>query len=266
MRTNFATSFLGYEISQDFIFMMEDYCDLHRQFSSGLTSYYEIWTKRIQRQNTLCLYNTTKRAQLDTVKVAKQLATIENHRIHNIQQIIDKYKKIVNDTYISSRLGSHQHRRTKEIKKQFKDVHQTLNNCKQKLDQLKIDLKKAQDDLKKANSAHEIVFSDSTTTDKQRTRAIDTQIKRRRSVKKLNEQISLVEDEYNLAQKIYRKKAKLIFQECQQEEEHRLDLIKETLSDFCQAIQIEHQAQLDKIYADLSHQIQTKQNSFDDIM
>ncbi|CAF0829467.1 unnamed protein product [Didymodactylos carnosus] len=49
-------------------------------------------------------------------------------------------------------------------------------------------------------------------------------------------------------------------------EEHHLDLVKETLSDFCQAIQIEHQAQLDKIYADLSHQIQTKQNSFDDIM
>ncbi|CAF1060483.1 unnamed protein product, partial [Didymodactylos carnosus] len=255
-----------YITGQDFICMMEDYCDVYRQFSRGLTSYYENWTKRIQHQNTLCSYNTTKRAQLNTIKIAKELATIEDRRIQNIQQVINKYKQIVNDTYISSRIGLHQHRRTKEFKKQFKEAYQILNECKTKLDDFKNELKKAQDELRKADSACEIVFSNFQTTDKVRTRATETQTKRRDNVKKINDQISLFEDKHQQAKKTYRHKAKAIFYECQKEEEHRLDLIKDTLSDFCQAIKIDEQADLDKIYTNLAHHIQTKQNSFDDLM
>ncbi|CAF0909112.1 unnamed protein product [Didymodactylos carnosus] len=261
-----ALYILGYDVSKDLMFMMEDYCNLHRQFSRGLISYFERWSKRIQHQNTLCSYNTTKRAVLDTVKSAKQLAFVEDKRIQNIQHVIDKYKTIVNDTYIPTRFSFQQHRRTKEFKKQFKEAYQMLNDCKIKLDNLKNDYKIAQEDLKKADSAHEIVFSDSTTTDKQRTRAIEMQTKRRRSLKKISGRIAVIENNYNHAKKVYCRRVKVIFQDCQQEEEHRLDLIKETLLDFCQAIQTENQIELDKVYENLAYQIQTKQNSLDDII
>ncbi|CAF4551965.1 unnamed protein product, partial [Didymodactylos carnosus] len=121
-------------------------------------------------------------------------------------------------------------------------------------------------DLKKADSVHEIISSNITTTEVQRKRSIDMQTKRRGSVNKINEQIQLHEDDYSRALKTYRKKAKLIFQECQKEESNRLDLIKETLLNFCQAIQIEDQNELNKIYLDLAQHIQIKQNSWNDIL
>ncbi|CAF1278599.1 unnamed protein product [Didymodactylos carnosus] len=104
-------------------------------------------------------------------------------------------------------------------------------------------------------------------TPKQRARATETQSKRQGTVTKINEQISLIQNEYNIAKKTYQKKAKSIYLECQVEEQQRLDLIKETLIDFCHAIQfqIDEQSDLDNIYSALVEHIETRQNTSEDI-
>jgi len=66
--------------------------------------------------------------------------------------------------------------------------------------------------------------------------------------------------------KFIKKKCFNIFQQCQQEEEQRLEQIKETLYDLSQAIQLKDQQQsaLTAAYQDLTNNIQTKQDSFAD--
>jgi len=114
-------------------------------------------------------------------------------------------KKIVNDSFVVTRL-KHQHRRTKEFKKQFKDAWSSLNECQIQLDNLKLEQIKAVADLKKVDSLCELVQSDSTISDKQRNRAQDQQTKRRASLRAINEQIKHAEGEFAQAKKIYQKK------------------------------------------------------------
>jgi len=138
----------NYEIAQDLIELMEDFSELYSSYSRALLTLNEKWLKRLARQDTLSSYNTTKRATIDTIKITKKLSAIEQQRIQNIQQVIAKYKKIVNDSFVVTRL-KHQHRRTKEFKKQFKDAWSSLNECQIQLDNLKLEQIKAVADLKK---------------------------------------------------------------------------------------------------------------------
>jgi hypothetical protein len=102
---------------------MQDYHDNVREQARNLVSYSVKWTSRLKQQSSLVSYHTTKRAQLDVVRVTKELARVKESTCSEIQKVIEKYRNYVNETYISERFRpGRKHRRTNEFKKLFKSI------------------------------------------------------------------------------------------------------------------------------------------------
>ncbi|CAF1079519.1 unnamed protein product [Rotaria sordida] len=258
----------GYQISTDFIEWMQEYCDNEREHARNFIAYAEKWTTRIKHQSSLVSYHTTKRAQLDVVRIPKQLAHLKESNCNEIQRVIDKYRNYVNETYINERFRpGRKHRRTSEFKKLFKTAHASLSEVADQLETLRTLEKKAREALHTAESACEILQLDPSTTEKQLARANEVQNKKRATLEDIQGKLVDTKATYKVAQKTYRKKAIEIFNQCQTVEEERLDHIRETLLDFIQAMYTpKYSNELNQIFESLTTKITTQQNSFDDLL
>jgi hypothetical protein len=252
----------------DFIEWMQDYCDNEHEQARNLISYSDKWTTRLKQQSSIASYHTTKRAQLDVVRITKELARLKEATCTEIQKVIDKYRNYVNETYITERFRpGRKHRRTNEFKKLFKSAYASLREVSDELEILSTQEKKARDALRTADSACEILELDPTISEKQRARATDVQTKKRTILNDIEEKLVETKDRYKAAQKVYRSKATEIFKQCQYVEEERLDQIRETLLDFIQAVyRPKYSSELSEIFDGLTTKITTQQNSFDDLM
>ena len=252
----------------DFIEWMQDYCDNEREQARNLISYAEKWTSRLRQQSSLVSYHTTKRAQLDVVRITKDLARLKELTCTEIQKVIEKYRNLTNETYITERFRpGRKHRRTNEFKKQFKNAYASLRTTSDELETSRQQETKARDALRTADSACEILELDPTTNDKQRARANEVQTKRRNQLADIEKKIIDMESRHKTAQKTYRTKATEIFKQCQYVEEERLEQMRETLLDFIQAMYTQKYAeQLKEIFDGLTKKITTEQNSFDDLL
>ncbi|CAF0718291.1 unnamed protein product [Adineta steineri] len=258
----------GYGVAMDLIELMQDYLDNEREQIRNLVSYGDKWVARLKQQSTLVSYHTTKRAQLDAVRLTKEIARVKESNCNEIQKVIEKYHNYVNETYISERFRpGRKHRRTQEFKKLFKTAHTSLREVSDELETLRTQEKKAQDALHTAESACEILELDPTTTEKQLIRANENQTKKRTILNDIEDKILDTKEKYKAAQKTYRKRATEIFKQCQFIEEERLDQMRETLLDFIQAMYTQKYAtDLNQIYENVSTKITTHQNSFDDLV
>ncbi|CAF0940394.1 unnamed protein product [Didymodactylos carnosus] len=245
---------------------MENVRDLYNQLCNGYNEFCITSSGRIRYQSTLSSYHTTKRAQLNIVTSIQKLISVEQQRIQNIQTVIDNYKKSIDEMYVTTRFThQRQHYRTKDIKRQFKEAQSSLNDCTKRLGQLREARTKARESLEQVDCALEILMGNTSKSDKHRSALVSKQTQRVETVKKIAEQIKLVQKEHHEFEIAWHKRATLIFDECQKEELKRLDLIKKTLYDFSEAIQIKDQRKLEHIYHDMTHDIQIKQNSLVDI-
>lgn len=252
----------------DFIEWMQDYCDNEREQARNLISYAEKWASRLKQQSPLTSYHTTKRAQLDVVRITKELSRLKEYTCTEIQKVIDKYRNYTNETYITERFRpGRKHRRTTEFKKQFKTSYASLRTVSNELETLRNQENKARDALRTADSACEILELDPTTNDKQRLRANDVQTKRRTQVADIEKKIAEATDRQKAAKKTYRTKATEIFKQCQYVEEERLEQMRETLLDFIQAMCTpKYTEELKEVFDGLTKKITTQQNSFDDLL
>ncbi|CAF4501544.1 unnamed protein product, partial [Didymodactylos carnosus] len=121
------------------------------------------------------------------------------------------------------------------------------------------------ENLARVDDALEVLSHDSTKSDKKRAALVTKQSDRVACIKKAVKQIKLLKNKRDQEEILWRQKAKLIFDECQKQEVKRLDLMKKTLLDFTQAMQIKDQQTVDHIYLTLAKDIQTKQNSKTDV-
>ena len=247
---------------------MQDYCDNEHEQARNLVSYAGKWTTRLKQQSSLASYNTTKRAQLDVVRITRELARLKESTCTEIQKVIDKYRNYVNEIYITERFRpGRKHRRTNEFKKLFKTAHASLREVSAELEVLCTQEKKARDALRTADSACEILDLDPTISEKQRARAYDVQMKKRALLKNLEEKVDELKETHKIAQKTYRIKATEIFKQCQYVEEERLDQMRETLLDFIQTMYTsKYSTELNQIFEGLTMKITTQQNSFDDLL
>lgn len=252
----------------DFIEWMQDYCDNEREQARNLISYAEKWASRLKQQSSLTSYHTTKRAQLDVVRITKELSRLKENTCTEIQKVIEKYRTYTNDTYITERFRpGRKHRRTTEFKKQFKTAYASLRTVSDELETLRNQENKARDALRTADSACEILELDPTTNDKQRLRANEVQTKRRTQVADIEKKIAEATDRHKAARKTYRTKATEIFKQCQYVEEERLEQMRETLLDFIQAMCTpKYTEELKDVFDGLTKKITTQQNSFDDLL
>jgi len=252
----------------DLIEWMQDYCDNEREQVRNLISYAEKWTTRIKQQPSLISYHTTKRAQLDVVRITKELARLKDSTCNEIQKVIDKYRNYINETYVTERFRpGRKHRRTQEFKKLFKSAHAPLREVSDELERLCTQEKKAREAVHAADSACEILELDPTTSEKQRARANDIQTKKQTILDDIEQKLAETKAKQKAAQKTYRIKATEIFKQCQYVEEERLEQIRETLLDFIQAMYTQkHSMELTDIFEGLTTKITTQQNSFDDLL
>lgn len=252
----------------DLIEWMQDYCDNEREHARNLYAFSERWVNRLKQQSSLVSYHTTKRAQIDVIRIPKQLAQLKESNCDEMQKVIDKYRNHVNEIYYSERFRpGRKHRRASEFKKLFKAAHSSLTEVAEHLETLRSLEKKARESLHTAESACEIINLDPTATEKQIARANDIQNKKRAALEDLQDQISETKVKYKTAQKTYRKRATEIFTQCQAVEEERLEHIRETLLDFIPAMHTQkYSDKLIEIYENLTNKVTTNQNSFDDLV
>ena len=262
-------SFLsGYDVAMDLIEWMQDYCDNERDQARHLIAFADKWTSRLKHQSSLVSYHTSKRAQLDVVRIAKDLARLKQSTCAEIQSVIEKFRVYVNRIYINERFRSgRKHHRTNEFKKLFKTAHASLREITDELATLYAQERKARDALRSADCACEILELDPTTSEKQLARAMDIRTKKRAAVEQLDERIVDTKDKQKAAQKAYRTRATEIFKQCQSAEEERLEQTRETLLDFIQAMHTpKYSSELEQLFQGLTSKITTQQNSFDDLV
>ncbi len=260
--------FLGYEIAKDLIEMMEDYCQIDRIRAQNLMSFSARWIKRLKNQSTIASYHTTKRAQLDTIRSAKHFARIDENRCDALQTVITEYRQIVNETYIRVNFGHrYEHCRTREFKKLFKHAHASLTESKKNLDKLCAQKNRAEHALLEATSIVEAVDNDQTMSNKKRINKSNNQRKCETELKKLEGKVADAKNDYADAKRMYRKKVKEIFLQCQEVEKRRLDKIREILLLFIQTMDTRnYTSQIEQIYDELISNITTQQNSLDDLV
>lgn len=260
--------FSGYNVSLDLIELMQDYCDNEQDYASSLISFTEKWNSRLKQQSTLVSYHTTKRAQLDCVRVCKEVAHLKRTTCQEIQKVIDNYRQYVNETFVVERFRPvRRHNQSVEIKKSFKLARISVRQINDELKSLTTQLERARELVRTAESNCEAVDLDTMASKKQRQKFHEALERRRFQLEEIEKKIIRTKEKEKSAEKVYRKKATDIFKRCQFLEEERLDRIRETLLDFVQSMHTSHwKENLEEIYKKLNDKITTNQNSFDDLM
>ncbi|CAF4587280.1 unnamed protein product [Rotaria sp. Silwood1] len=194
----------GYEMAQDLIRMMEDYCEIDRTRAQTLLLFSKKWTKHFQNQSRISSYHTTQRTQLDTIRIAKHLARIDNNRCDALKAVINNYRTLVDETYVRVNFGCHfEHCRFREFKKLFKHAHAFVAESKKNLDKLRDRLRRAEQALLNANRAVEKVIHDETSSEIKRLSKSDAQTECETEMKRLQEKVVHAEQTLENTKQIY---------------------------------------------------------------
>ncbi|CAF4777547.1 unnamed protein product [Rotaria sp. Silwood1] len=238
----------GYDISTDLIEYMQDYCNLLQEHINHLNSYSKKWKSKLVQQLSLSSYNTTKRAQFETVRTPERRAKILQKQHDNIQTVIATYRTQVDRMYPKERFGtSHKHYRTNAKKILFEAAYSSLSELSNKLEKLREKEQQAQYALEDANTQYENFTDDET-------------------INRIKQEILQTKEQYKQEQEIYRKRATEIYEECRELEEQRLDLIGETLLKFNEAaFSSSYLFEQDEIYEDLKSKLENQRNTLKDL-
>ncbi|CAF4139355.1 unnamed protein product [Rotaria sordida] len=258
----------GYDIAQDLIRMMEDYCEIDRNHTQNLRSFSRKWIKHIKNQPMISSYHTTKRAQIDTIHIAKHLAYIDDNRCNALQVIINNYRKLIDETYMRVHFTRrYEHCRYREFKKLFKSAHISLVNAKTNLDKLRDRIHRIEQTILNTDKTFEKMANDEGINDKKLMRKSNIHTKYETELKRLEAKMKKAEEIYTNTKQEYRKKAKEIFSQCQQIEKQRLEQIREILLVFIHTMHIRNYVpEIEKIYDELISNITIQQNPLADLV
>ncbi|CAF3733423.1 unnamed protein product [Rotaria sp. Silwood1] len=258
----------GYDIAQDLIRMMEDYCEIDRNHTQNLLSFSRKWIKHFKNQPMISSYHTTKRAQIDTIHIAKHLAYINDNRCNALQDIINNYRRLIDETYMHVHFTRrYEHCRYREFKKLFKSAHISLVNAKTNLDKLHDRIHRIEQTILNTDKNFEKMANNEVINEKKLMSKSIIHTKYETELKRLETKMKKAEEIYANTKQAYRKKAKEIFSQCQQIEKQRLEQIREILLVFIRTMHIrKYVPEIEKIYDELISNITTQQNSLEDLV
>ncbi len=241
-------SVLGYEDAMALITSMKEYRDLLLSDIKRRNSYSEKCISRLTHLSALVAYPTTMEAQLQTYKSFEIQIKIINECRKNVQQIIDRYSKQVNQIYPKVRFSTiRKHYRTEDMKNSFKNARLPLRKMLDKLENLRAKKQKLLVAIKNRNI-------DSSTNEEEN------------KLEEIEEEIAAAEQKRKKKEAIYIEKATAIFQECQKLEKERLDQLNKALVDFIRVIHpSNYSTALVEIHENLLLDIKNKQNTIDDL-
>ncbi|CAF3670310.1 unnamed protein product [Rotaria sp. Silwood1] len=212
-------------------------------------------------------YHTTKRAQLDTIHIARHFARIDDNRYNALRAIIDNYRRLIDETYRRVHFGRrYEHCRYREFKKLFKHAHISVVNAKTNLDKLHDQIRRIEQTVLNADKTFEKVTNNEVVTEKKLINKAINQTKYETELKRLEVKMANAEEIYASRKEAYRKEAKEIFSQCQQIEKQRLEQIREILLVFTQTMHVRNYvSEIEQIYDELISNITTQQNSLEDL-
>ncbi|CAF2819933.1 unnamed protein product [Rotaria sp. Silwood2] len=258
----------GYDIAQDLIHMLEDYCQIDLNHVQNLLSFSRKWIKHIKNQPIISSYHTTKRAQIDTIHIAKDLAYIDDNRCNALQDIINNYRRLIDETYMRVHFTRrYEHCRYREFKKLFKHAHISVVNAKTNLDKLRDQIHRIEQTILNADKNFEKMSNDEVTNEKNLMKKSIIHTKYETELKRIEAKMKKAEEIYINTKQEYRKKAKEIFSQCQQIEKQRLEQIREILLVFIRTMHIRNYvSEIEKIYDELITNIIIQQNPLADLI
>jgi hypothetical protein len=246
---------------------MQDYSNLLQGFIRQSNAYSNKWRSKLNSRPSLSSYNTTKRAQIETVSSPETLAQLNQTRCDAIQQVIASYKRQVDRMYPGERLGFvHKHYRSDEMEGLFRDAYSDLQKVSEKLQKLRNDEKNAQEAVREAKIKCQNLEDKETTIKSQLSKAHNRLEKKEGELQAIQTRIARTEEKHHQEQETYRRKATQIYQQCRVFEEERLNQIRETLIQFNRAIHsLEFSNEQNAMYANLLATIESEQKTLVDL-
>ncbi len=227
---------------------MKEYRNLLLRDIKRLNSYSENCISRLTHLSALVAYPTTMEAQLQTYKSFEIQTKIINERRNNVQPIIDRYSKQVNQIYPKVRFSTtRKHYQTEDMKNSFKNARLPLRKILEKLENLRTKKQKLLAAIKNRDL-------DSSTNEEEN------------KLEEIEGEIVAAEEHRKKKEAIYIETATVIFQDCQKLEKERLDQLNQALVDFIRVIHpSNYSTALVEIYENLLLDIKNKQNTIDDL-
>lgn len=251
----------------DLIAYMNDYRDLLKDHSAHLVELSQKWQSKLKEQSALASYNTTKRAQRQTITTSDTHAQVVDARCEAIANLIKELRKEVDQFYPSRGIGkTPKHNRADALKGEFQRARAPVNDAEEKLEGLQSKEKEAIEALRKAEIAYEEIQYGAPTSEKKSDRAKKKQEEKKQDLESIRKRIRDTQVELDKAKILYREQAKLIFEKCQKIEQKRLDLIRSTLIKFLQTVHPDsYSSKIESIYTEVRSMIETQQNTEADL-
>lgn len=246
----------------DLLARMTDYRNLEQTRANRLTSFSKKWKSRFNQQSPIGSYRTTKAMQVKSTEISDQRVPKIGARCEAIQTVIDGFTRQVDQIYPPRGAGrTPKHYRVAEIRQAFETAYAPVKKEMEKLERVQKQQKHADDALHEAKVSLEKLQFDPTASPKKSDHAQykvnDKQFDCDEIQRRLTEAVTDVEE----AQAVYRVEAVAIFDQCQQLEEQRLNLIRKTVMQFLQAIRsTETPAEVHSIGEELVSAIEGEQN------
>jgi hypothetical protein len=234
---------------------MEEQLELRQENTNGLTSWSKKCIARLNKQSSLATYNTTMTVELNTYRIFRKQAEIEQESCEALRSVINNFTEQINAMFPKKRFSiTHQHRQANTIKDRFEQARFPLKTALNKLVKLRKNEKKLLHATNNGTVASQNSDFNSTTN------------KTQNKLEKIRCDIAGAEGKRKEKEEKYIADATDIFKQCQQFEKERLDLMKKTLIDFIQAIHpAKHSTALVEIYEQLIFTIENQQNSLNDL-
>jgi len=242
---------------------MTEYHDLRKADTIRIISYCKRSDARLKQQSSLSSYHTTLNAQFETIQGLEKHVKLINDQCNNVQQVIERYQKKVDEMYPKIRFRStRKHCRRNEMENLFKRAHSPLCKVLAKLKKLRKKKNKVVNTLHNVDIEIQNLNHDPITNQQKKIIALNKQKKNQNKLQEIEEDIIDAEKKRNRKELIYIAEAREIFKQCEQLEKQRLNEIKQVLIDFNRAVHSsKYLKQLDSIYEQLISNIRTKQNS-----
>lgn len=257
----------GYHVGTNIIGSMQDYAKLIEDQMDAHKKYAANRKLKIRQQPTLSSYNTTRQAQLQTIDSSVQLVGVLQISRNAITVVIKSYQKKLEDMYPKIRFHlDRPHIRSKRMEQEFHNEYSVLLKAEQKVQALKDKHEKIQEAIDQAKADIQNQANQKTVKQSHISKAKEGVRKKEEELKTIGNDITAAENAYQQAQVTYRQKVHVIYLECRELEEQRLNDIQEVSLQFLQAIHsTEFFQKQNQIYNRLIERIKNEQSTIADL-
>ena len=225
------------------------------------------WKDILDEQSKIASYGTTKTTLHRLVESRESTVPVWKNSSNQVEEVIRECEERRDEIYRRKKLGhGFEHRQTKRIRKQFEFALKPVDNANENLQSLHHQQIHANQSLADSQRRLEEIKSNPFATEVEKQNATSHRVRQQSNVNALNQRINAAKEELIEAKRRYREEATKIFEECDQLERERLNLIQQTLLKF---LDVTHPAsdfhQLSEISDQLRYDIQTKHNIEQDL-